>query len=124
MVVIKSLNFSEARQKDEIVLFASDKRKESDSDLSPPSRFKISIPRIPKYFSGTGDLMAALILGHIALARDLKTACERSVATIQAILRRTLDSGSDELKLIQSKADIENPRIELKAEDYNAQANQ
>ncbi len=48
---------------------------------------------------------------------------EHTVATMQTVLRRTLTAAGDEtsparmeLKLIQSKRDIEEPKVEIKAQ--------
>ena len=104
-----------------------------------PSRFTIEIPTVEGYFTGTGDCLSALILGWSEFSGpcegNLACACEKAVATTQAILRRTIDHsqaslGSDaqvgitreprvvaarELQLVQSKCDIENPPVALKA---------
>lgn len=87
--------------------------------------FQIDIPKIPAEFTGTGDLFAALLLAWTTHhPTDLKLACEKVVSTMQHVLRRTLAwtqektrSGlpltvaTSEIRLIQSKKDIENPEI-------------
>nr|ABE73472.1 putative pyridoxal kinase splice variant 1 [Brassica napus] len=94
-----------------------------------PEQFKILIDKIPAYFTGTGDLMTALLLGWSNKYPDsLDKAAELAVSTLQALLRRTLDdykragydptSSSLEIRLIQSQDDIRNPNVELKAERY------
>jgi hypothetical protein len=63
-----------------------------DPASSPRARFTISIPRLPSVFTGSGDLTAALLLAHSsALPRALATACERTMATVQAVCRRTME---------------------------------
>jgi pyridoxine kinase len=95
-----------------------------------PEQFKILIHKIPAYFTGTGDLMTALLLGWSNKYPDnLDKAAELAVSTLQALLRRTLDdykragydptSSSLEIRLIQSQEDIRNPKVELKAERYS-----
>ncbi|KAF2905739.1 hypothetical protein ILUMI_00452 [Ignelater luminosus] len=78
----------------------------------------INIPKLPACFTGTGDLFASLFLAWIYKTDNcLKEALERTIGTLQAVLKRTLNYAtvvgvspkSLELKLIQSKADIENP---------------
>ncbi|KAG5400255.1 hypothetical protein IGI04_014862 [Brassica rapa subsp. trilocularis] len=94
-----------------------------------PEQFKILIDKIPAYFTGTGDLMTALLLGWSnKYPESLDKAAELAVSTLQALLRRTLDdykragydptSSSLEIRLIQSQDDIRNPNVELKAERY------
>ncbi|RHY96998.1 hypothetical protein DYB35_006012 [Aphanomyces astaci] len=95
--------------------------------------FKMEVPRLPAYYSGTGDLFAALLLSWLTRhPSNLKLALETVVATVQAVMRRTNDAQSanrtfirsyertttsftpsysyvGELKLIQSRRDIEFP---------------
>ena len=75
--------------------------------------------------AGTGDLFTALCTAWLSKTDgDIKVCLERTIATMQAVLTRTLHhatqaaakAGLDqpspammELKLIQSKEDIENP---------------
>lgn len=52
---------------------------------------EISIPLINQSFIGTGDLFTALILIWMNLTNnDLKKSMENTVATIQAVLQRTI----------------------------------
>lgn len=90
--------------------------------------YKIEIPRLPATFTGTGDLFAALFLAWMAKTNDLQETLEGTVATLQAVLKRTyllarkgtegdnVTVASLELKLIQSKADIEQPARTIVAE--------
>ncbi|XP_031396295.1 pyridoxal kinase isoform X2 [Punica granatum] len=92
----------------------------------PPEQFKISIPRIPAYFTGTGDLMTALLLGWSNKYPDnLDKAAELAVSSLQALLQRTVkdyiaagfdpQTSSLEIRLIQSQDDIRNPQPIFKA---------
>ncbi|XP_004490860.1 pyridoxal kinase isoform X1 [Cicer arietinum] len=96
----------------------------------PPKQFKIAIPKIQAYFTGTGDLMTALLLGWSNKHPDnLEKAAELAVSSLQALLQRTLNdyksaghdpkSSSLEIRLIQSQDDIRSPEIKFKAEIYN-----
>ncbi|KAF4520683.1 hypothetical protein B566_EDAN006359 [Ephemera danica] len=93
------------------------------------TRVSIKIPKFPANFTGTGDLFAALFLSWMSHSGgDLKTAIEKTVSTLQAVLKRTMDNANRlaaggkhkkkhlELQLIQSKADIETPHITVMAE--------
>ncbi|CAA6671391.1 unnamed protein product [Spirodela intermedia] len=96
----------------------------------PPEQFKIVIPKIPSYFTGTGDLMTALLLGWSNKSPDdLGKASELAVASLQALLQRTVadyekvgfdpKSSSLEIRLIQSQDDIRHPLVRFKAERYS-----
>lgn len=93
----------------------------------PQLRLSIDIPRQGGgvSFTGTGDLFACLFLAHSALQPDVKTAFERTVATLQAVIGNTVarmppglvkvQSHDRELKIVQSKRDIEEPAVKLSA---------
>ena len=86
---------------------------------------RVEIPKFPAAFVGTGDLFTALCTAWLNKTEgDLKVSLERTIATMQAVLTRTLSHATEaaaraglekptaammELKLIQSKADIESP---------------
>lgn len=84
--------------------------------------FRIDSPLIPERFTGTGDLCAALLLAWTAKldpnngdAVNLGLVLEKVVGTMYSIIKRTYLSKKDniaskELKLIQSKKDIEEPK--------------
>lgn len=95
-----------------------------------PMQFKIVIPKIPAYFTGTGDLMTALLLGWSNKYPDnLDKAAELAVSSLQAVLSRTLrdyekagydpQSSSLEIRLIQSQDDIRNPEIKYISQLYD-----
>lgn len=89
----------------------------------------IDIPLLNETFTGTGDFFSALFLAWMAKTDNLCTALENTVATLQSVLKRTFEMAQREskpgakftraqleLRLIQSKTDIENPVVKLKAE--------
>ena len=75
-------------------------------------RFFIPVDVIPGYFSGTGDLFSALLLGWIIKGDNAAVACEKTVAGINCVLQRTIAANSTELLLVQSRHDLENPPTE------------
>ncbi len=91
---------------------------------------RIFIPKFEAAFVGSGDLFTALSTAWLDRTdNDLATALERTIGSMQSVLRRTVDyakaktkpgekpSARDmELKLIQSKGDIESPNMAIKAE--------
>lgn len=119
-VIITSLNTQQDPNK--IILIGS-----SQTTTESSKAFKIIVPKIDRYFTGTGDLLAgsisilhtfisALVTGWFARGENLIVACEKAVNSLQAVLQRTFQENSKELRLIQSKEDICNPQINLKAQ--------
>ena len=99
---------------------------EGDDAVSdgPTQAWRIDMCRLPHLFTGTGDLFTALLLAHMHRSNgDLPRAMERTIDTLQAVLRTTAayaesrllddpDANCNrllELRLIQSKKDIEEP---------------
>lgn len=93
-------------------------------------RFQITIPKQAEgvRFTGTGDLFAALYLANSHhCPNDLGKAFEKTIASLQAVIRRTVEfipkdvldrqrkalAWERELKIVQSKRDIEEPQIDL-----------
>ncbi|KAJ4823629.1 hypothetical protein Tsubulata_032164 [Turnera subulata] len=119
-VVLTSINI------DGVLLLIGSYQKEKGVS---PEQFKIVIPKIPAYFTGTGDLMTALLLGWSnKYPDDLSRAAELAVSSLQALLQRTVadyqkagydpQSSSLEIRLIQSQDDIRHPQVTYKAEKY------
>lgn len=123
----------------ELALLASHKLAHADG--GPARRFRIRMPALEGYFTGTGDLFAALLLAwHIRHPDDFVLACEKAVCGTHAVLRETIQyyarraaaaaaGGSStavapekagtypELKIIPSKGLIEHPPLLFRAED-------
>ncbi|TSL54363.1 Pyridoxal kinase [Bagarius yarrelli] len=92
-------------------------------------RIRMDIPKVDAVFVGTGDLFAALLLAWTHHhPNDLKKACEKTVSVMQHVIKRTIAyakeaAGPDqrpspahlELRMVQSKTDIENPAITVEA---------
>jgi pyridoxine kinase len=83
------------------------------------SHYAVDIPLIPGRYSGTGDLMAALLLAwSTRCPEDLAKALELSCSTVYAVIQRTHDAVENgenpyrELRLIQSSQDILNPPLQ------------
>jgi pyridoxine kinase len=144
VVILTSLFYGSS---DEIVVIASKQLSSPPSSSSPPKRvqFKFTVPRLPRYFTGTGDLFSALILAWSTIhssnssgsseeeeekeKESFKLICEKSVSTLQLVLRetsaadaaaelagvRTASLRGGELRLIQSKKHLESPTILYRA---------
>uniref|UniRef100_T1JPG7 Pyridoxal kinase n=1 Tax=Strigamia maritima TaxID=126957 RepID=T1JPG7_STRMM len=93
-------------------------------------RVRLNIPKLACSFTGTGDLFTACFLAWMFKTNgDIKIASEKTVSTVQDVLKRTFKAAENkplesdlawvaatELKLIQSKNDIENPKTPFEAQ--------
>lgn len=110
-------SFTLPNEKDTMAIMASH-RTASDS---APQVWIVDFPVLPGKFTGTGDLCASLLLAHSAMTPDdVPSALEKVINTMFVVLQRTLKAAGDsfqsrELKLIQSKRDIETPPEWFKA---------
>lgn len=83
--------------------------------------WRIDCPVLPGSYTGTGDLCASLLLAHTATTPDdVPLAIEKVINTMHSVIERTYQMSGEtiqsrELKLIQSKHDIENPPERFKA---------
>lgn len=122
LVVISSTNFYQ--DKNFLLGLASDR------SGSSTRRFRVLIPSLDAHFTGTGDLFAALLLAwHHRYPHDLKQAMQKVLGSMRAILQRTFLYGSKkenkhlpsverlELKLIQSRKDIEEPPLTIQVDE-------
>lgn len=84
-------------------------------------RFRCEIEQMDAKFTGTGDLTAALLLAWLHRTnRDLPLALSKTMSAVQAVLKRTMKHATAaqhgltprnlELKLVQSKAELESPQ--------------
>lgn len=131
-VIITSMTF--AGSDDRIEVLAS-----TLSDLSDPYPTQVarmSFEKVPTYFSGTGDLTTAMLLGWIVKKKGeeatsttapgvfsfptLVCALELTMSTLQSVIHRTAAAKSEELLLIQSKSEIERPHVTQRAEIVDA----
>jgi pyridoxine kinase len=94
---------------------------DDDNDSSDDYEYYcIECPKIPGNFTGTGDVTAALLLGHLGRGDDIKQVMEKVINTMYLIIEKTYGQkgttvSSKELKLIQSKNIIEDPTITYKS---------
>ncbi|KAI4746859.1 Ribokinase-like protein [Aureobasidium sp. EXF-12298] len=95
----------------------------ADSNFNP-RLFRLKVPAFPVFFSGTGDMFAALMVARLreaCLAADLLTtahwqspdevaatelplakAAEKVLASMHLVLKKTMDSRQEELKKMES----------------------
>ncbi|XP_070568031.1 pyridoxal kinase-like [Ptychodera flava] len=88
---------------------------------------KLEMKKFDAHYTGTGDLFTALLLVWSHKHPDnLALACEKTISTMQVILKRTLDAAREiagpgkkpnvaqiELRLVQSKKVIEEPPTDV-----------
>ncbi|KAL0489347.1 pyridoxine kinase [Acrasis kona] len=73
-------------------------------------KYEIEFPKIQGFFTGTGDMTAALLLAWSNIHKDdLKLAIEKAIAGVQSVLHNT--PSGEELHLIQSRKLIPNPKV-------------
>uniref|UniRef100_A0A8C8JR09 Pyridoxal kinase n=1 Tax=Oncorhynchus tshawytscha TaxID=74940 RepID=A0A8C8JR09_ONCTS len=94
-------------------------------------RVRMEIPKVDAVFVGTGDLFAAMLLAWTHhYPNDLKTACEKTFSVMHHVIKRTISYAHAgpgrkpsppqlELRMVQSKADIEDPAIVMEATVLN-----
>uniref|UniRef100_A0AAX7V067 pyridoxal kinase n=1 Tax=Astatotilapia calliptera TaxID=8154 RepID=A0AAX7V067_ASTCA len=92
-------------------------------------RVRLEVPKVDAVFVGTGDLFAAMLLAWTHhYPTDLKTACEKTFSVMHHVIQRTISYAHElagpgrrpsppqlELRMVQSKADIEDPAIVTEA---------
>ncbi|XP_047658959.1 pyridoxal (pyridoxine, vitamin B6) kinase b isoform X2 [Tachysurus fulvidraco] len=92
-------------------------------------RIRIEVPKVDAVFVGTGDLFAAMLMAWTHnYPTDLKMACEKTFSVMHHVIQRTISYAFEmagpgkkpspaqlELRMIQSKADIEDPAIVMEA---------
>lgn len=106
------------------LLVASPQSSPSDIDPSIPSPvvpasyrsyasgyWRLAVPSVAGYWSGTGDLTAALLLGWLLrTGGNVSVAVSRAVSGVQSVMRRTgggeKGSPSSELRLVESARDL------------------
>lgn len=118
IVILSSTDFSSHGQ---LVCLASQKNSEGYEQA------RIEFPGLPTHFVGTGDLFTALTTAWLQHDHfNIQSALEKTIATMQSVLNRTLtyakSKGGEnptpqqlELKLIQSREDILQPQVIIKA---------
>lgn len=133
--------FHETKGIKTVVLSSSEIAKSSSTlksylSESNGTKYTLEIPKqgceINISFTGTGDLFAALFLAHSYNNPNLGSALENTIASLQAVIKRTISlmpkdilsgerteihSHDRELKLIQSKKDLEEPEVVLRVQN-------
>jgi len=79
--------------------------------------WRAATPKLPISPSGTGDLFAALFVSARVRGADTQGALGHAVAAIFAVLERTAAAGTEEMRIVESAAELVHPprRFEVKA---------
>ncbi|XP_059506055.1 pyridoxal (pyridoxine, vitamin B6) kinase a isoform X1 [Stegostoma tigrinum] len=127
-VVITSSDLPSALGENYLVTLGS-QRKVIAGGSQVTERIRMEIPKVDAVFVGTGDLFAAMLLAWTHQhPNNLKIACEKTVSALQHIVTRTISNAKAlagpgkkpsaaqlELRVVQSKRQIENPEIIIHA---------
>ncbi|XP_061782588.1 pyridoxal kinase-like [Nerophis lumbriciformis] len=128
MVVLTSTDLPSQQGDQHLVALGSQKIVKPDGSVYN-QKIRMDIPKVDAVFVGTGDLFAALLLAWTHLhPKDLKAACEKTVSVMHHVIKRTITYANEkagpgkrpspaqlELRMVQSKGDIENPTIVVEA---------
>lgn len=123
-VVITSSDLPASRGPEYLVTMGSQRRVDDDGQTHT-LRICLELPRVDAVFVGTGDLFAAMLLAWTHHhPNNFKLACEKTVSAMHHVLQRTISSAHAlagpgvrpsyaqlELRMVQSKHDIENPEL-------------
>ncbi|KAJ8350900.1 hypothetical protein SKAU_G00260300 [Synaphobranchus kaupii] len=127
-VVITSSDLPSQMGEQFLVALGSQRKVKPDGTMVT-QRIRMEIPKVDAVFVGTGDLFAAMLLAWTHHhPKDLKTACEKTVSVMHHVIQRTISCAHEmagpgrkpspaqlELRMVQSKADIEDPDIVIEA---------
>ena len=99
----------------EVVLVTSAVLADADPDaiamvaVGAAEAWSVATPRLPRTFTGAGDLTAAVFLAHRLRGADLPTALAETAAAVFGVLRVTVDVGESELALVQAQDELVRP---------------
>lgn len=126
-VVITSIRLQQ--DPDKLLLIASTRLPQR---AGCPAQLQVLIPKLDGYFTGTGDLLTALLLAWLHKhPDDLQAVVENAIGTLQGVLLSTAEAAGNaasskehsaevsrqrELKLVQNQHIILHPPVKLKAE--------
>uniref|UniRef100_A0A2I3HXQ4 Pyridoxal kinase n=1 Tax=Nomascus leucogenys TaxID=61853 RepID=A0A2I3HXQ4_NOMLE len=127
-VVITSSDLPSPRGSDYLIVLGSQRRR-NPTGSTVMERIRMDIRKVDAVFVGTGDLFAAMLLAWTHKhPNNLKVACEKTVSTLHHVLQRTIQCAKAqagegvrpspmqlELRMVQSKRDIEDPEIVVQA---------
>jgi len=99
----------------EVVLITSVVRQDGPPDtiemvaVDDTGAWLVSTPRLPRTFTGSGDVTAAIFLATVLRAWDLPRTLAHTAAVIYGVLKITNDLGRTELALIAAQDELIHP---------------
>jgi len=99
----------------EVVLITSVVRQDGPPDtiemvaVDDTGAWLVSTPRLPRTFTGSGDVTAAIFLATVLRAWDLPRTLAHTAAVIYGVLKITNDLGRTELALIAAQEELIHP---------------
>ena len=98
-----------------ITLYASKYEQQSNENKvvgEKRSIYQVQFPKLNSFFTGTGDLIASLLLANMREDVPFAKQLERAVASVQHVLKYTAEQGGGELRLVECWPGIVNPRVD------------
>lgn len=77
--------------------------------VDPSGAWQVSTPNIPQFFTGSGDVTAAMFLTHLLRTGSAKAAMEHTAGIVYSLLERTHALGREELALVAAQDEIVRP---------------
>ena len=74
--------------------------------VSGDGAWSVATPRLPRSFTGGGDLTAAVFLAQLLAGANLPDALARTAAVVFGVLERTVALGREELALVQAQDEL------------------
>ena len=81
--------------------------------------WRVRTPKLPISPSGTGDLFASLLVSARISGSDTPDALGHAASAIFAVLERTANSGTEEMRIVESAEQIINPKRRFDAVAVN-----
>jgi len=75
----------------------------------PEGIWGVRTPRIDRYFTGAGDVTAALFFTHYLRERSIARAVSAAASSVHGLLSATAASGQSELQLVQAQEEFVTP---------------
>ena len=77
--------------------------------VSDNGTWSVTTPRLPRSFTGGGDLTAAVFLAQLLAGGDLPAALARTASVVFGVLERTVALDRTELALVQAQDELVSP---------------
>ncbi|QNT78577.1 Pyridoxal kinase PdxY [Entomobacter blattae] len=71
--------------------------------------FRVATPDLPFSPTGSGDLASAVFLFHLLAGRTLQEALKLMVSAIWGVMKKTYESGKEELQIIAARNELVHP---------------